>query len=524
MRQFLYILLILSLSGFNLLAQQIDIQVVFNNTADQRLYSDEINKMKESVKANELKTALKANDCITSDQLNVRIAFFDRKILGNLILNNDNELNAVGYIASWKKMEEKKHAVLFLFVKEANVYKFHQLVVSDLLESQHLFPLVMEFINEHLTGGENLEIVNTGTRYLAKALTPVWTDEKKIDAQTLITKTKYHANKINLFHDYFSFGFFDMKPVTIKDVIFLNKIRITNTKEDTLSSNYFYTNSDYLKDYKSDIFKVIELYKSINSVLSVFDISISEGYHVIKDNFLCNILSYVNNEIKEKNNKHHPSDLMSNWAWKKNKNNRYIEDFTGFKDYNQEEDYMILYYDVSYKQKEGEGISILSPGYGNTWCNVYACDLANEVLFGNIFGGNHNGPWGVHGNASQIHNAIVENKAKEFKPITEFSDAWKYANNHYVVYLTAHNAAYYTKGISEADQASIMQNNSGHIATCYPTEDFDPADVTTGKVVQAGTNWGVMNFAVKVWTHANYDAKNNGGIIKANLYLGYILK
>jgi hypothetical protein len=114
---------------------------------------------------------------------------------------------------AWKKTEQG-NGVLFLFEKEKEVYSFRELAVSDLLEEKHLFPLVTEFINEHLVKEKtNLDIVGNGTKYLAKAIMPVWTEDKKMEAQNLLTNTRYHQNKINYFHGSWKSTFLDFQPL-----------------------------------------------------------------------------------------------------------------------------------------------------------------------------------------------------------------------------------------------------------------------------------------------------------------------
>jgi hypothetical protein len=121
-------------------------------------------------------------------------------------------------------------------------------------------------------------------------------------------------------------------------------------------------------------------------------------------------------------------------------------------------------------------------------------------------------PWGAHQGASLLHDEIRNNNNGHFKAVT-FDEAWQYTNSGYAVYLTAYNSAYY-----------VNSNNSrvpGHIATCYTEnkENEDANKVPDPKVIQAGSTTGTITVK-KVWGSSMITNNN----VKANLYLGYIIK
>ncbi len=200
------IITILYLINYTLKAQRIDIQVVYNNTAEVHSNAETINKIKTAVKIPELQKALNSNGHITDKNIKIRISFFNRGVIGQLKLKMEHELTPEGYIEKWQELVKNQSGVLFLFVKGKgeNDYKFYKLVSSSQLEEEHLFSKVMEFINENLKG-DVITIVGSGTKYLARAITPVWDvdlqDNRKIqeEAKKLAENEKYWENRINFF-------------------------------------------------------------------------------------------------------------------------------------------------------------------------------------------------------------------------------------------------------------------------------------------------------------------------------------
>jgi len=476
------------LTGILTKAQQVNVQVVYNNTADIKANTETINRIKSAVKITELQTALESNGHITDKNLVIRVAFFDRGVIGQLKLKKEHELTAEKYIEEWQKTVSNKSGILFLFVKEkdGNQYVFYKMVSSYQLETEHLFPLVTEFINEHLSG-DCVSIIGNGTKYLAKAVTPVWNDDKRRKAKELVKYDKYKAHHINKFHadNWFGFAFFDLKPATAdetKDMKLVNCMDKEKGEDGAhwfISDKYIYTSKENLKGYSPSKFTDWDI---------TFEEDGVKGVYIFYDNFLYKILTTI-----EGSKKHNPNQIASEWNWKyESKHTRSLSDFTGFSD-RTESDRLILYFDESYRDKEGQEISILCKSYSNTWCNVFACDLANEVLFGkNAFGDIHNGPWGSHASANDIHDVICKND--NFKQIEIDSenelDAWDYTNKGFLVYLTKYN-----------------KDGSGHIATCY--------DGQLKKVIHVGGSYITLN--------KKYISEWNGAQ-KAHIYFGYILK
>lgn len=233
------------------------------------------------------------------------------------------------------------------------------------------------------------------------------------------------------------------------------------------------------------------------------------GSILIYDKLLYTLLKYV-----DETNMHNAIKSASDWDWSINNDLRQISSFENFQDRN-ETDRLILFKNEDYKTKDGEEINILNPMYGKiTWCNVFARDLSYKYLFPSLFSKTIN-PWGIwddYSRASDIQDKILN--SSDFKSVT-FDEAWAYTNKGYVVYLTSYNYRY-IRGTSNS-------KHPGHIATCFPTPDYVPGNYKTGKVIQAGSSWGVLNFGVNVWTDGRY-GKDKEGVVFSNLYLGYILK
>lgn len=466
----------------NLYAQSdiVDVQLVYNNTAD-------VNKsISNLVKVDELKEAIQANGHIDQNLI-VRIAFFDKNAVGRMMLNAEHKLSIDDYVSEWQKMVENKNAVLFLFVKafgiDKNTYDFDKMYVSTTLSEAHLLPLVTEYINEHLTGDNN-EIISNGTHYLANAIRPVWTEEKMEQAVELSQIDKYKPNRIN---SEFNFSFFDWRHAGFAETSKMKLVSCATDKEWFISNKYFYTSFEQLKGKE---------FKSFDWDVS-FGEDIENGILIIKDGFLLNVLKYY-----ESINKHNIMEFASEWKWIKNNEALEIPSVSDFIDRTQD-DKMILFVNIDYKEQEGQEISILHPRYGKTtWCNVYARDLSCIVLFPNLHTKKY-APWGKHGNANALHYVICHNP--NFKKINNEEDPWEYANKGYVVYLTN-----FGKGISEDvlsynqaefDNWAKNEHNSGHIATCYPEDN---------QIIQAGREIGKIP-----WTKSDK--------IKIHIYLGYIL-
>lgn len=467
-------------------AQQVDVQVVYNNTADIKANAETINKIKSAVKTTELQTALNSNGHITDKNLLIRIAFFDQGVIGQLKLKAEHELTPKKYIEEWQKTVNNKSGILFLFVKDkgGSQYTLHKMVASQQLENQHLFPLVTEFINENLSGNFST-IIGNGTKYLANAITPVW----NVDAK----------------------GDIGLK----KDVVDMTNIQ-----------NY----PEFHKGYS-------------NSVYNYYDF---EPYHFIwpeeDDNqterdydYIHKLSSYtsyggrVDNQILkiEEWNYHHNENLVSEWPWNEDGNlvlnesegtfhSKLTEysrnDVSGFREFKAGDNYCRLNMLKSTTNK-GEQLSTFKYkqiwGYQPTWCNQFANYISKNILFDHI-------PWGSSGyRASQIHDHL--RNSKSFKLVT-FEEAWEYTNVGYVVYFTS----YHWSGVEYNSDGSIdyWSSSPGHIATCFPTSgDFDFLE---GYLVQAGGFDKTTKLMFKNAWGNSYGSDREK--VSAYIYLGYIIK
>jgi len=171
-------ILLFVLGTASLQAQSVDVQLVYNNTAD-------VNKsISNLVKVDELKEAIQANDHIDQNLI-VRIAFFDKNVVGRMKLKEEHKMSVENYVVNWEKMVENKNAVLFLFVKAfgKDAYEFNKMHLSGKL-SGHLLSSVIELVDKQLTGDSN-EIIAKGTHYLAEAIKFIQTKEKMAQATEL---------------------------------------------------------------------------------------------------------------------------------------------------------------------------------------------------------------------------------------------------------------------------------------------------------------------------------------------------
>ena len=174
-------ILLFVLGTASLQAQSVDVQLVYNNTAD---VNESISNL---VKVDELKEAIQANEHIDQNLI-VRIAFFDKNAVGRMMLNSEHKLSIDDYVSKWQKMVENKNAVLFLFVKafekDEDSYDFDKMYISATLGS-YILPSVTELINKQLTENDSEIIISKGTHYLADAIKLISTEEKMAQATEL---------------------------------------------------------------------------------------------------------------------------------------------------------------------------------------------------------------------------------------------------------------------------------------------------------------------------------------------------
>ena len=497
----------------SLWSQNVETKVVFNNTEDIRQYKNTIEELKSAVNKNELQEALRANKNITDKNLKFDIAFFDRNYVANLKLKKPHVLSVDGYIEKWKANADNRSAVLFLFVKEygKSEYEFKELSVSKQMGDQHLFEKVIAFINEHLSGNQKTIITN-GSKFLARAITPVWTVEKQNAAEALVKQDRYKANHINYFHNSWKSTFLDIKPIKTIEKNYVKIWFLIN--EDTLKTTNIYADTTVFKGSNISI-------EGEGYSFSFYGITIPWLIGTNQEQILIlqpknqgnESQSYIVPLVKalQESKKYSFSKKASEWDWDKSSNVTFsLNSTAGLTDINVNDKFELIKVDMNATYSEGEEIPVIHPWYPRTFCNVYASDLARDILFPNVFtSGSNYAPWGVHQSAARLNDVLIDNTNGQFKAVT-FDEAWKYTNAGYVVYLTAYNRRYYAK------ETNDPYRFSGHITTCYQTIGYKSYE--DAKLIQAGSSTGELAFK-EVW-----EINMRDNYVKANLYLGYILK
>jgi hypothetical protein len=490
---------------------------MFNNTVDIKQYEGLIKELKNAVNTTELQNALSANDHLSDKNLKVDIVFFDRNYMGDMKLKRAHALTVAGYKEKWTTSTKDNTAVLFLFAKEYGKtdYEFKSLSVSELLGGEHLFEKVVEFINEHLNGNHKTVVTN-GSKYLARAITPVWTEAKRAEAESLIKEKRYWANHINYFHNSWKSTFLDIKPIStagnkLAKVWFL-------TSKDTLKTDFLYADTTVFKGTNISIEGEGYTFSFLRITITVFLGSTQENVILLqlKDG-RSESQSYIIPLVKalQESKKYSSAKKVSEWDWEKSNGVFTLNSTDGLTDIKDGNKFELIKVSLNDSYSEGVEIPVIHPWHPRTFCNVYASDLARDVLFLNTFTTDANyAPWGTHQPAAYLHDEIRNNTTGHFKAVT-FDEAWRYTNAGYVAYLTAYNNRYYEGKSKDPYQYS------GHIATCYNTKQETLEDnILNGNVIQAGNKVGVMPL-ISAWGNS-YGAKREH--VKSNLYLGYILK
>ncbi len=464
-----------------------------------------VNKIKSAVKTSELQTALNSNGHITDKNLIIRVAFFDRGVIGQLKLKAEHELTPEKYIEEWQKTVINKSGILFLFVKDKVVsqYALHKMVPSYQLEDEHLFPLVTEFINEHLSGNF-ITIIGNGTKYLANAITPVWDKDnnKRKEAVTLAKQDRYKRFHFNFLHGYLA-GY---RMSDLRDLNSLPKVYLS----ESTSQVWF-----KLKGSTDTIKPTIPIY-IISRDFKTTEIEITDNFGNTIETFIVSFLGLQNNTktvliemgsdaynlIEFIDNKQLFSQIqdVSHWDWGTNCSDDYkLASKAGVSDYQVGNKYW--YYIVDSKAIFNDG-DIKPPwigGYWSTYCNFFASDLSRKVLFPGIFnkndimaGTNDYAPWGKIDCANELYREISTND--NFKKIesTNPVDEWEFTKKGFVVYY-----------IKSEDNKNCSP--SGHIATCYNGDDETVIQVGSHRITNPVGKWNDNNK-------------------EAYLYLGYILK
>jgi hypothetical protein len=497
-------------------SQNVETKVVFNNTKDMKQLKSIIEELKSAVNKNDLQNALNVNENITDKNLKFEIVFFDRNYVGNLKLKTPHVLSIDGYKEKWKANTKNSSAVLFLFVKEDGKaeYEFKGLSVSKQLEDKHLFEKVVEFINEHLNGSHKT-IVTNGSKYLARAITPVWTEAKQNEAQSLIEQNRYKADHINYFHGNWRSTFLDIKPISLSVYLMPNLVKVWFlANNDTLKTTSIYADTTVFKGNNVTIEGEGYSFSFLGVTIPLSEASQERVLIFQPKNQGNESQSYIKPlvEALQESNKYSSSKKVSEWDWNKSSNGTFsLNSTNGLTDINTNNKFELIKVDMNATYPEGAEIPVIHPWCsGRTYCNVYASDLARNVLFPNMFtSGANYAPWGAHQSASKLHDILKGNTNGQFKAVTH-DEAWKYTNAGYVVYLTAYNWRYYNNTTNDPHRYS------GHIATCYQTIGY--REYEKARLIQAGSSTGELAFK-EVWGENMRDNH-----VKANLYLGYIIK
>ena len=498
----------------------VSVRVTVTKTA--HLDMPEINEIVNKVNTTELSGALQANYSLPDKQnLVVHMVFYHQKYIGALELKNINTLTTDQYVQAWKTTNHTGNHILFLFTwnESNNLYEHKKLEVSPEMENYHLFTEVMNFIRTNLNGN-SAGVVEKGTRYLANAIRPVWTIDKRDQAEALLENKKYHKGH---YIDYFGQPFFDFRPVSQTSD---NKVRLYCSNHD--ASEIIETDGYMLLD--TIVFPVGENYLEISGYRfdhTIFGLNIQLGqftervylYTDSEANHVCNLVKSI-----DAVNYHSTSMNVSEWDWVKN-NGLFTLNSTSNLVNRQSTHAVELFENTEWTNRTGQPMPNIHPSKSSTYCNLFATDLTRDILFPGLFQGNiwndKGTPWGGNQRANILHYRINKNANKVFVRVKmDGSDrsydnisgktAWDYTEAGYVVYLTAFNQEMsmdYLNQPSEAALAEVIKDRkygSGHIATCYNAD----ADADEGEVIQAGTTTDVLK-----WTGAQ----------TAHVYLGYIL-
>lgn len=496
------------------------VKVTVTNSAD--LQNPKVNEIVSKVNIQDLKTAMEDNYSLQNrENLTVHLAFYDKTYIGSLNLKNENALAEDQYVASWKSNHPTGNHILFLFVKGKDKadFEYNTLDVSPEMEDRHLFTEVMNFIRANLSGSLT-QRVEKGTKYLANAIRPVWDKDniKKGQAVALVGEDRYKIHHFNFFNNQWA-----------------GSSLLTLEPLDSNTSGMIKINS--FRSPTRTIFPSINIYVHTSSLVGTIEMTNEWGipydyftFDNIQDNIQMNLNLPSLTMVEQIDNLGYYSETLSTaqWAWDvspyqlKNTNNLRV--------YQPSDNFTIKKIMAKGTIAEGQVKPPWIGCYSQTYCNLYASDLAREKLFQGygLFEGNllniKYAPWGKSGRASEIYDAIKT--SSNFIPIkidenvAGFVRAWKLTNAGYVVYLTAYNRAYY-----ETPPGEI---HPGHIATCFPTRPTEISDVNWKKaeIIQAGDLTNKLKFE-EVWRSSSF---SNGTIngnrqnVSAHLYLGYILK
>jgi hypothetical protein len=505
----------------------------FTKTAD--VNDPKVTEIASKVNITKLSEAMQANYSLErKDSLTVHLAFYNKEYIGALKLKSSNPYPTLQYTQQWLSSYTEGNHILFLFSKEKDQdqFKYDTLEVSYDMQDQHLFTEVMDFIRANLSGSP-AQVVENGTRFLANAIKPVWDKNgNKMDAAEIkVQKDKYKANRVNFFHEEWKSTFLDLElliSVTSNHIrVFFKKAGTSDTLKPLIpiyADKTIFTEGVNIVagfEYQWNFLRKKFFNYSLQEDVLILEVSL-DTYSNHEDYIIPLVEALGAANLFSDNLK------VSQWVWSKSADGPPIftlSSSTGLREKNYNDKFLLIKRKMEDEFTEGEPIPLIHPWFPRTFCNIYASDLARENLFPGVFSGSSGtstyAPWGPHTKASYIHDVMaISDKFVALKNGEDpqgFVEAWKRTNAGYVVYLSAYNRKYYT-------DPKPKNLHSGHIATCFPTENFK-GDWRNALIIQAGTTSNKINFCEE-WKNANFSNGTNNGNrqkVHAHLYLGYIL-
>lgn len=495
------------------------VKKTFTKTSD--VNNPTVTEIASKVNTTKLREAMQANYSLErKDSLTVHLAFYDRGYIGNLKLKNENPIDEQQYVNQWQSEHTSGNQILFLFIRGFNQaeFEYKTVQVSADMQDQHLFTEVMDFIRANLSGDPKT-VVEKGTRFLANAIRPVWTADKRQAAEDLVGEDRYKKHHFNFFNNQWAgSSLLTLEPIG------------TNTSGMIRINSFRYQTQT--------IFPSINIYVNISSLAGTIEMTDETGvpydyftFDNIQDNIQMNLDELSVTMVEQIDNMGYYSEILSTAQWAWDINPYQLKNTNNLRTYQPTDNFTIKKIMAKGTIDEGQVKPPWIICYKETYCNLYASDLSRDILFSEygMFSGNLTketyAPWGTHKRASNIHDHVKT--STNFKPIkvdeniAGFVRAWELTNAGYVVYLTSYNRKYYSSPKPE-------NLHPGHIATCYPNREMTVTDKNwkQAKIIQAGDITGDYPFN-EVWIDANYSNGLKFGDrqkIHAHLYLGYILK
>ena len=480
---------------FSCVAQEVTSSFVFNNSEDRSEFEEKniLASLRNSVNSADFSSALIQNYSLSNKNLKIDFVFFDRGQIGRFKLKQSHSISPEIFSGIWSKRDSLSNRILFLFVKDynSNNYRFDRLELSDRLIHEHLDKIVLDFIREHLSG-DFPDIIANGCRYLAKAIAPVWTQSKMAEARSLVSEQRYF--KGHCVSEEFDLSWYDFKPVYYFETDLKSGFFEVYDKNDSIK------NSHFIRVPSEELNSQVQLRREEAELdgISVWhpewNVDNGKQLAIVRDEDLSQFVSQIN-----KLGLYDPVRRVSEWVWVEGTNG-----FTLVPDKELMHRTPSNFLEMFLARNEvGSAFPILSPYRKLTWCNVFARDLARDILLGYI-------PWKSNECANRLHYRITHDR-QNFREI-DFKKAWELTKKGFLVYLSAFNASLEpTIYLNKSSEKDIPYSPSGHIATCFPEDE---------KVVQAGVETKLIEY-IFVWGK-NYGT--NREKVKANLYLGNLIK